>query len=394
MTAVAMPLRAPVARATLQTLQLGMEWFGENAGGLNRVYAQLVRELSRDGVELHGLVAGSPHVARASDGLVHAFAPSDAPLIARMRALRTASAEWLRERPDAVIVSHFALNAFPLLPRVGGHPLVVHFQGPWGEESRVEGEGRLAVLAKTTVEAAVYRRASQAIVLSSAFRDVLHRRYRVPEHRIHVVPGGVDVDRFAIASTRNACRRALGWPEGRPIVLCVRRLVRRVGVDTLVEAAAALRARVPEVLVLIAGRGPLEAELQARIAALGLANHVRLLGFVSDAKLPAAYRAADLSVVPSASLEGFGLITVESLAAGTPCVVTPIGGLTDVVSPLAPQLVSASPNAADLADVLARALRGEVALPGAARCASYARERFDWPVVAAQVRRVYEMART
>ena len=394
MTAVAMPLRAPVARATLQTLQLGMEWFGENAGGLNRVYAQLVRELSRDGVELHGLVAGSPHVARASDGLVHAFAPSDAPLIARMRALRTASAEWLRERPDAVIVSHFALNAFPLLPRVGGHPLVVHFQGPWGEESRVEGDGRLAVLAKTTVEAAVYRRASQAIVLSSAFRDVLHRRYRVPEHRIHVVPGGVDVDRFAIASTRNACRRALGWPEGRPIVLCVRRLVRRVGVDTLVEAAAALRARVPEVLVLIAGRGPLEAELQARIAALGLANHVRLLGFVSDAKLPAAYRAADLSVVPSASLEGFGLITVESLAAGTPCVVTPIGGLTDVVSPLAPQLVSASPSAADLADVLARALRGEVALPGAARCASYARERFDWPVVAAQVRRVYEMART
>ena len=88
------------------------------------------------------------------------------------------------------------------------------------------------------------------------------------------------------------------------------------------------------------------------------------------------------------------MVTVESLAAGTPCVVTPVGGLTDVVSPLAPQLVSASPRAADVADVLARALRGEVALPGAAHCASYARERFDWPVVAAQVRRVYEQART
>jgi len=77
MTAVAMAPRAPVAHATLQTLQLGMEWFGENAGGLNRVYAQLVRELSRDGVELHGLVTGSGDVARASNGLVHAFAPSD-----------------------------------------------------------------------------------------------------------------------------------------------------------------------------------------------------------------------------------------------------------------------------------------------------------------------------
>jgi len=394
MTAVAMARRAPVAQATLQTLQLGMEWFGENAGGLNRVYAQLVRELSRDGVELHGLVTGSADVARASNGLVQAFAPSDAPLLARMRALRAAAASWLRERPDAVIASHFALNAFPVLPRIGGHPLVVHFQGPWGEESRIEGASRLAVLAKVTVEAAVYRRASQAIVLSSAFRDVLHRRYRVPEHRIHVIPGGVDVDRFAIASSRDACRRALGWPEGRPIVLCVRRLVRRVGVDTLVEAAVALRARVPEVLVLIAGRGPLEAELQARIAALGLANHVRLLGFVSDAKLPAAYRAADLTVVPTSALEGFGLVAAESLAAGTPCVVTPVGGLTDVVSPLAPQLVSASPSAADVADVLARALAGGVPLPGAAHCSAYARKRFDWPIVAAQVRRVYEQART
>jgi len=370
-----------------------MDWFGEKAGGLNRVYAHLVDQLARDGVELHGLVAGSPHVARASNGLVHAFAPADSPVVARMRALRTAASAWLRAHPDALIVSHFALNAFPVLSHARRHPLVVHFQGPWGEESRVEGEGALTVLVKETVERAVYRRASKAIVLSAAFRDVLTQRYRVPEERIHVVPGGVDVDRFAIARSRAACRRALGWPEGRPIVLCVRRLVRRVGVDTLVDAAVALRKRVPEALVLIAGRGPLKAELEARIAALGLANHVRLLGFVSDEMLPIAYRAADLSVVPTTALEGFGLITVESLAAGTPCIVTPVGGLTDVVAPLAPQLVTGSPAAADVADVLARALLGEIALPTAARCAAYARDGFDWPVVAAQVRDVYEQAR-
>ena len=398
MTAVAAPERsraipAPTARASLQTLQLGMGWFGEKAGGLNRLYAHLLDELARDGVELHGLVAGSPDVARASRGLARAFAPDDAPLLARMRALRAAASAWLRERPDALIVSHFALNAFPVLSAARRHPLVVHFQGPWGEESRVEGEGALAVLAKETVERAVYRRASHAIVLSTAFRDVLAQRYGVPDHRIHVIPGGVDVDRFAVAKSRDECRRALGWPEGRPIVLCVRRLVRRVGVDTLVDAAAELRRRVPEALVLIAGRGPLKEELETRIVARGLANHVRLLGFVPDGALPAAYRAADLTVVPTAALEGFGLVTVESLAAGTPCVVTPVGGLTDVVSPFAPQLVTRSPGAADVADTLAGALRGELALPSAARCASYARDGFDWPVVAARVRAVYEQAR-
>jgi glycosyltransferase involved in cell wall biosynthesis len=378
---------------TLQTLQLGMGWFGEKAGGLNRVYAHLLDELSRDGVELHGLVAGSPDVARASRGLAQSFAPEDAPLLARMRALRAAASAWLRERPDALIASHFALNAFPVLSQARRHPLVVHFQGPWSEESRVEGEGTLTVLAKEMVERAVYRRASQAIVLSAAFRDLLVRRYGVPEQRIHVIPGGVDVDRFAIARSRDECRRALGWPEGRPIVLCVRRLVRRVGVDALVDAAAELRKRVPEVLVLIAGRGPLREGLEARIVARGLANHVRLLGFVADNALPAAYRAADLTVVPTAALEGFGLVTVESLAAGTPCIVTPVGGLTDVVAPFAPELVTRSSAATDVADTLARALRGELALPSAAQCTSYARAGFDWPVIAARVRHVYEQAR-
>jgi glycogen(starch) synthase len=394
MTAIAAPPRAPAPRATLQTLQLGMDWFGEKAGGLNRVYANLVEELSRDGVDLHGLVAGTPDVARASNGLVHVFAPSDAPLRARMRALRAAALGWLREHPDAVIASHFALNAFPVLTEVARNPLVVHFHGPWGQESRIEGANAFTVHAKELVERAVYARASHLIVLSTAFRDVLVERFRVPERRIHVIPGGVDVDRFAIARSRADCRRALGWPEGRPIVLCVRRLVRRVGVDTLVEAAVALRKRVPEALVLIAGRGPLKAELEARIVALGLANHVRLVGFISDEMLPTAYRAADLSVVPSTALEGFGLITVESLAAGTPCVVTPVGGLTDVVRPFAPQLVTGSPAAADVADVLARALLGEILLPTASHCAAYAREGFDWPVVAARVRDVYSLART
>jgi len=397
MTAVAIPPRyapPPDTMQTLQTLQLGMEWFSEKAGGLNRMYMQLVGELTRSGVELHGLVAGSPDVARASDGLVHAFAPSDAPLLARMTALRDASAAWLRERPDAVIVSHFAMHAFPVLPQVSRHPLVVHFQGPWGQESGAEGAGALAVLAKEMVERTVYGRAAQVIVLSAAFRDVLMNRFGVPLRRIHVIPGGVDVDRFAGTELpRRKSRRALGWPTDRPIVLCVRRLVRRVGVDTLVEAAVSLRERVPDALVLIAGTGPLQGELEARIAALGLGDHVRLLGFVPDDTLPMLYRAADLSVVPSSSLEGFGLVTVESLAAGTPCVVTPVGGLTDVVTPFAPQLVTESTSAADIGAVLAAALHDEIPVPSAAECVAYARRDFDWPVVAARVRHVYELAR-
>jgi glycosyltransferase involved in cell wall biosynthesis len=390
MTAVA-TARASVS--TLQTLQIGMGWFDEQPGGLNRVYASLIEEHLRAGVELHGLVVGSNDVARASGGTVTSFAPRGSGLVSRMRALRGAAQSWLSTRPDAVVASHFAQNVFPLLGHLGEHPLVVHFQGPWGQESRVEGAAPWTVMAKELVEHRVYGRAAHAIVLSGAFRDILVDRFRVAADRIHVVPGGVDVDRFAITTSRAACRAILGWPADRRIVLCVRRLVRRVGIDALIDASVALRARVPDALVLIAGNGPIRAELEARIAALGLGDTVRLLGFVPDEQLPLAYRAADLSVVPTASLEGFGLITVESLAAGTPCVVTPVGGLPDIVAPIAPQLITASTRAADIGDTLSAALLGTIPLPSAATCAREARERFGWPVVAARVRDVYELAR-
>ena len=79
-----------------------------------------------------------------------------------------------------------------------------------------------------------------------------------------------------------------------------------------------------------------------------MANHVRMLGSSRDADLPLYYRAADLSVVPTVALEGFGLVAAESLAAGCPALVTPVGGLPSVVADLSPDLVleDATPDSA------------------------------------------------
>lgn len=376
---------------TLHTLQIGMGWFSELPGGLNRVYANLVRELVKQGVDVHGIVTGSPNIARESGGVVVAVAETSAPFVIRQRAFGTAASTWLRaHEANTVVVSHFALNAYTVLGAIGPRPFVVHFHGPWSEESAAEGGSRLAVLAKWMVERSVYHHATAFIVLSRAFADVLVERFDIPRERIHIVPGGVDVERYASTPPRAVCRAQLGWPTDRPIVLCVRRLVRRVGVDVLVEAAVEIRRRVPDVLVLIAGGGPLRDELSARIHALGLDDTVRLLGFVADVDLPAAYRAANVSVVPTQALEGFGLITVESLAAGTPCIVTPVGGLPDVVAPLDPRLVARSTSAADVADAVGGALLGDWPLPTLEQCTAYARAHFDWPVIAARVKGVYQ----
>jgi len=384
------PGRAP--RTLVRTLQVGMEWFPERSSGLNRVYYELTRHLPDAGVEVHGLVAGTSDVARESKGTTEGFFPHSQALVPRMVALYRRGRALVRSDPRRLVVSHFALYAFPILGALGRRPLVVHFQGPWGLEGAAERQNALVVAAKTAVERAVYHRATALIVLSTPFGRILEEHFGVPRERIHVIPGGADVARFAIAESRRACRERLGWPADRKIVLAVRRLSRRMGLDHLIEAVPRLCERVPDALVLIAGRGTMAGELERRIRQLGVQDHVRLVGFVPDDVLPHAYRAADLGIVPSVTLEGFGLIVAESLSAGTPCLVTPVGGLPEAVRGLSARLILSGTGPAVLADGIADALTGVTPLPSAAECLAFARANYDWPVIAERIREVYARA--
>jgi glycosyltransferase involved in cell wall biosynthesis len=190
--------------------------------------------------------------------------------------------------------------------------------------------------------------------------------------------------------SRLDARERLHLPTDRPLIVSVRRLIHRVGLEGLIDAMVAVRKSAPEALLLIAGRGVLARELARRIAAHGLQNHVRLLGFVAENDLPWLYRACDLSIVPSVALEGFGLPTIESLAAGTPVLVTPIGGLPETVIKLDQALVLPDASVASLADAMSRGVRDLGRLPSPEACARYVREHFHWPVIARKVLAVYE----
>ena len=375
----------------MHTVQIGQEWVSEKSGGLNRYFSELLHALPSVGVGVTGLVTGSSQVAARSAGAVRPFAPLEAGLPARLRGVRTEARRALRAQPGSLLVAHFALYAAPCLDLTGENPLVVHFQGPWAAESRMEGQNGMAVTAKHWIEARVYRRAARLLVLSRAFGQLLATTYGVDPGRIRVVSGGVDTGRFAPTQSRAQARRLLGWPADRPVVLAVRRLVRRMGLEDLVDAVRLARTKVPDLLVLVAGSGPLAAELKARAA--GLEDHLQFLGFLPDEHLPVAYRAADLSVVPSVALEGFGLIVAESLAAGTPALVTAVGGLPETLEGLAPQCVMPETGPGPLASAIVDALCGRVALPSPEACVRHARQRFDWSVAADRVRQAYREAR-
>jgi glycogen synthase len=373
----------------MRVFEIGMHWFPEGGGGADRYFYGLVSELTHHDCALKAFVFGEGKSDPGSH--VRFLGKRNQSLRERLLKLRKGVKEELaRESRPALIASHFSLYVFPLLDFFWRHPHVVHFHGPWADESAAEGESSRAVYFKQTIERVTYATARRFIVLSKAFRDVLVTRYRIREDRIDIVPGGVQADAFKTGLSRAEARERLGWPKDRIILLTVRRLARRMGLENFIEAIGQLREKEPAILALLAGTGPLAGELAALVERKNLQEHVRLVGFVPDADLPVAYRAADASVVPSIALEGFGLIVLESLAAGTPAIVTPVGGLPEAVSALSKDLILDGSSPAQIADGLAARLAALERLPSESACQAYAKDNFDWPVIANKVIRVYE----
>jgi glycosyltransferase involved in cell wall biosynthesis len=378
----------------VQVIQLGKTWFSETSGGgSDRVFAALLRHLPDAKTSVQGLVVGSPPVNGSTIPGLTGVSTETASLWTRCRSIRRRVRKTLDQHPPDVVAAHFALYAAPVLDLVGDHPFIVHFHGPWAEESRMEGEGAWKVTAKALLEQSVYRRADHFVVLSEAFRKILVDDYAISPDRISIIPGGVDVEMFNTHATRREARAHLGWPPDRPTIVSVRRLVHRVGLEPLVRAMDQVRRRMPDALLCIAGKGPLRSTLAQLINDLNLTDHVRLLGFVPEADLPYVYRAGDVSIMPTQALEGFGLSAVESLAAGTPVLVTPVGGLPDIVTRLSDDLLMDGTDARALAEHVTAALDGSLRLPSDTDCRGYAARHFDWPVIAHQTRTLYRNLR-
>jgi glycosyltransferase involved in cell wall biosynthesis len=371
---------------------MGMGWFPEQGDGLNRFYFDLIKQLSANQISLRGLVAGSDKVLEESNGLVTGFTPRDKNLLARWKGARREATHMLRESSFDLVASHFALYTFPLLNIVKDLPLVVHFQGPWSAEGMVEGGGGINGLAKALIEKSVYKRAQRCIVLSKAFADILSTRFGINEDIIRVVPGGVDIERYASTVSLGEARQSLGWPDDRPVVLVVRRLAKRMGLENLIEAVVEIRRHIPDILVMIAGRGAIQSDLERQIRERSLEHHVRLLGFVDDDVLPLAYRAADLTVVPTIALEGFGLITLESLASGTPVLVSPVGGLPETVAGLSEDLILPGFDITDIALGIRSALDGSMKLPDEQACVEYVTRNFSWNLITSRIIDIYKEA--
>ncbi|MES2497920.1 MAG: glycosyltransferase [Pseudomonadota bacterium] len=188
----------------------------------------------------------------------------------------------------------------------------------------------------------------------------------LPGERITVHHTGVDQSAFR-PQDRAAAKAALGISG--PLVVSVGNLIPLKGHALLIDAMAALP---PTTTLLIAGRGPEQAALAARIGSLGLGDRVRLLGPLPHDQLPGLFAAADVMAAPSSS-EGLANVWVEALACGTPIVITDVGGAREVVDrPAAGRLVARTPGA------IAEGIRAVFADPHSQAEVAETAARFTW----------------
>lgn len=173
------------------------------------------------------------------------------------------------------------------------------------------------------------RKASHIIALSNELKNA-SMRFGVPAEHITVIPNGVNISQFPV-----------GLKEGRKSQLIfVGSLIERKGVSYLIQAMANLVALHPDIQLIIVGEGKDRGLLEDLTNQLGLEANVIFMGTQSQERISELLRESRLFILPSIE-EGQGVVLVEALASGTPCIGSRVGGIPDVITPDVGKVVDA-----------------------------------------------------
>ena len=272
------------------------------------------------------------------------------------------------------------------LAKVYGKPFVLTQHNTFIEYNNMFDE--VERLNDLTVGKQNLRDADRIIVVSGATKEYVLSLGAKPK-KVKVLHNGVDMVKFRpLAWKRMEMRRKLNIPESAIVVLTVRRLVYKNGIDTLIEGANIAVKKNPRILFLVVGKGPDSDGVKLRIKQLGIEDNFKLAGFVSDADLPSYYNAADLFVLPSKSGEGLPLVALEAMACALPVIATDVGGIREVLKEDYGKLVQ--PNQPEL---LAEAILDFAAQDFSQRkleLRAMMEEKFSWDTNVERLIEIYE----
>ena len=249
-----------------------------------------------------------------------------------------------RERPHIVHTHAWGTLLEGLIAaRLARVPIVVH-----GEHGTLQLRRQQRVCQRYG-----WSRVDRVLSVSTRLAERMSREIGFPLDRVQTIRNGVELSRFAGLMGRADARLALGLPVEAPVVGAVGRLVPVKDHVGLVEAAALLGRDGLRPVVVIAGDGPLRADIETRAAALGVGSQVRLLGHRQD--IDTVFAALDIFVLSSRS-EGLSNTILEAMAAGVPVVATRVGGADEMVVEGTTGLLVPAASPEELATALRRLL--------------------------------------
>lgn len=178
--------------------------------------------------------------------------------------------------------------------------------------------------------------------------------------KTQVVAGWIDEHHFFVADNRDELKKQLGISPDKPFLFTLRRLEPRNGVDMLLYALKLVQDAGYDFQMVIGGSGSQQARLVVLRDSLRLTEQVRFLGRVSDDELPMWYAACDIFLLPTHTLECFGIITLEAFASGRPVIATPVGAIPEIIHLIEPRWLSDDNSASSFAEKIMAYLRGEL----------------------------------
>src|SRR5262249_41700137 len=378
---------------------LSWEYPPRVVGGLARVVAELSKQMSRSGWDVHVVTADHPGTGEAQvvDGVnVHRVKTQTDPtpdFVTWVNRLNFGLLQYAlqvhRHWPFSIIHAHdwMVADASWVMKAGLGLPLVATMHAT--ESGRMHGIHTDLQRYIHNVEWRLTSEAWEVIVNSHHMHAELRHLFALPANKIVVIPNGTDPDAFDFEFDRQTLCDQYAARHER-IVLFVGRMVRAKGVQVLLDAAQRILNEQPNTRFLLVGTGYYLDELKGQAHHLGIGDRVNFLGYVSDTDLLRVYKIADVACFPSL-YEPFGIVALEGMAAKVPVVTSDAGGLTDFVEHMVTGLTTYAGDSYSLGSALLQ-MRCDQQLTERHPQDAYEKVRniYNWKVIAKRTLEVYD----
>lgn len=268
-------------------------------------------------------------------------------------------------------------------------PAFYTFHSPWYQEYEIKvARKKFCPLSSIS---SFLRKKAERYVLSYCLKIVAESFYMAEKLKeIHgfdceVFYLGSDTEKFRPMSQteKNEARKRFSLPLDKKIFFTLRNLEARMGLDNLIKAASIVKQKgIDNFLIVIGGKGSMRKELEDLAVSLKLEKEIRFLGKIDEDMLPMFYGSCDAFILPTAFLEGFGLVSAEAMSCAIAVLATPVGANKEVVGALDSSLLFETKEPESIANGILSFMSRKDILHLSQKAVSLARRKFSFEIYA------------